>query len=113
MKLSDQIRELVGPEATELLTERYGGGRVVVPQSYRDDHPLVKLLGPESAAKLIRRFGGTKIHIAQGRQEIRRERNDMIRRDWEAGKTVTQLAREYLLSERQIWRICWERLSRA
>lgn len=113
MKLSDQIRELVGPEAAELLSERYGGSRVCVPQIFRDDHPLVKLLGSEAAASLIRRYGGTKIHIAMGHQEIREERNNMIRRDWMDGLKVPQIARKYFLSERTIWRICWARMRRA
>jgi len=113
LKLSDQIRELVGPVVAQRLMERYGGGRVCVPKICNDNHPLVELLGREAAAKLVQRFGGTKIHIAMGHSELRRDRNDRIRSDWEAGKTVPQLAREYLMSERQIWRICWERLSRA
>ena len=115
MKTIEELRRLVGPERWGSLTKRCGGTRLCVPRTYKDDHPLVQLLGRDVTARLIRRFGGMKISIPKGRNkardEARKKRDDMIRRDWMAGLSKAKIARKYGLHERTVHRICWTRLS--
>ena len=98
-----ELRRLLGDESAQALGERYGGTYLSVPRHYRADHPLVLLLGADAATRLIDRYGGLRVYIATS--AARDRRNDELRRGHQAGASVAVLAREYGMSERQVWRI--------
>ncbi|KAB7624341.1 Mor transcription activator family protein [Alkalilimnicola sp. S0819] len=100
-----EIRDLVGTEPTLALVAHYGGTHVPVPKRFDPGHPLARVLGPEAAVHFIGRFGGTRPYIAKLELAVRALRNIEISRRYEGGSTVARLAREYHLSERQIWNI--------
>lgn len=98
------ITELLGADVAAKLIRRYGGCRFSVPRVPRDEHPLAELLGAEAAAKLIRRYGGCLIAVPKGTHS-RDFRDRAIRSSYRAGQSAAVLAREWQISERQVWRI--------
>ena len=103
MRVQGELRRLLGEECAEALGRRYGGTYLSVPRRYRGDHPLAVLLGADAASRLIGHYGGLRVYIAT--YAARDRRNDELRRGHQAGTSVAALAREYGMSERQVWRI--------
>lgn len=100
-----EIRDLIGTEGMLALVEHYGGCHVDVPAAWRPDHPLTRILGHEAAVAFVQRFAATRPYIANLANARRVLRNIEISRRYEGGTPVSRLAREYRLSERQIWNI--------
>lgn len=98
------ITELLGADAAAKLVQRHGGHRIWIPRVMCDEHPLAELLGDNAAAKLIRRCGGSRISVPRG-SFSRDFRDTAIRGSYRSGQTVATLARQWDLSERQVWRI--------
>ena len=66
---------------------------------------LAELAGVKIALMIIQVVGGTILRLPKIDRFLRRQRDRCIRRDYDAGMSVTSLARKYKLSERQIWNI--------
>ena len=100
-----RIAAIAGRRSALVLSAHHGGTHVSVPSHYHGDHPLSILLGPEAAEKLIRRWGGSKLYVAKMDATARSRRNIEIVRAYEGGCPAHKLARQYGLSERQVWAI--------
>lgn len=50
--VQDQVMEVIGVEAFDLLTAALGGSRIVVPKSIGEHHPIAQAIGLELAQKL-------------------------------------------------------------
>jgi len=61
--------------------------------------------GLDTALRIAKEFGGGHIYIPKLDDFIREIRDDRIRREVEAGATVSAVARRYLITERQVYRI--------
>ncbi len=58
-----ELSALIGPAATLMLIERYGGYRCSVPRNVRSKSALSDLVGIEAAAKLIGQYGGLQLTV--------------------------------------------------
>ena len=100
-----ELRDLVGITATLKLVDHYGGIHVTVPSRYFEASPLVGIVGHRATSELVQRYGGNTLYIAKADKVLRALRNIEIATRFDAGIPAWQLAREYGLSERQIWSI--------
>ncbi|MEG1609637.1 MAG: Mor transcription activator family protein [Bilophila sp.] len=117
----DMARDLVnvvGLSATLKLVEAMGGLNIRIPlgmtaqgQARRD--AFVALIGLEATTRLIGQYGGTMLYVPSCRQArvdardqaINRERNRLASAGCTERRLVDDLARQYGLSSRHIWRI--------
>jgi hypothetical protein len=103
------IAAIIGLQATLLLVRNYGGVRLYVPVTIAPDHILAKLIGFELAVKLAAEFGGMDhFDIPRAAGALRVVRNRDIVEKFVKGKTLRQLALEYLMTERAIQKILAE-----
>lgn len=102
--LLTEICAAIGWKHTLVLVEAHGGTDLFVPSVFHADLPLVQLVEEEASKKLIAKYGGTKIYIARLSQAMRNIRNKQIATRLET-EPAAKLAREYQISERQIWNI--------
>ena len=98
------VTELLGPEAAAALAARYAGGRIQVPSRIRPDSALSRLIGYDAASLLAARFGCCKICVPKGRGSFE-HRDREIREARRAGGQVPEIAHQWGLSERHVWRI--------
>lgn len=94
----------IGWEKTLTLVDTYGGTDLFVPACFQVDLPITRLLQEDAARKLIAKYGGTKIYVARLFHALRNIRNQQIAKRLET-ESAAVLAREYQISERQIWNI--------
>lgn len=104
-----EVLEVIGLPSTIKLVKEYGGTRIFVPSRLKAQHKLANLLGFEHAQRLSQYFAGESLSIARAANAIRAKRNKDIARRYDEGETTPSLAREYQLTERQVYTI----LSRA
>lgn len=104
------IVALVGLPLTMTLVQARGGVRLYVPKlELDDDHYLVQLLGREAAEKLQNAYGGDEhFDIPKAERALRAVRDSKIRYQRRCDLSVSSLALEYRLTERQIRTICGE-----
>ncbi len=101
-----QIAALVGLQATLILVHNYGGVRLYVPVNMTPDHIIARLIGFDLALKLAAEFGGMDhFDIPRAAGALRLVRNREIAEKFVKGKTLRQLALEYLMTERAIQKI--------
>ena len=101
-----QIAALVGLQATLILVHNYGGVRLYVPVNMTPDHIIARLIGFDLALKLAAEFGGMDhFDIPRAAGALRLVRNREIAEKFIKGKTLRQLALEYLMTERAIQKI--------
>jgi len=100
-----EIKDVIGIVATLRLVEVYGGTLIVLPRKYRDDHHLVRIIGHKAASELIVHYSGDRLYVPKNDNATRLIRDIEIANKYDAGYSVPKLAREYNLSERQIWNI--------
>ncbi|NVM78882.1 Mor family transcriptional regulator [Duganella sp. SG902] len=103
------IAAIVGLSAALKLVQNYGGVRLYVPVTMRPDHILARMIGFDEACKLSAEFGGMDhFDIPRAAGAIRLVRNREIVYKFVKGKTLRQLALEYVLTERAIQKILSE-----
>jgi len=105
--LQDFVR-LIGLAATMLLVEHFGGRRLYIPINPHPDHHLAKLIGLDNLVKLSQVYGlEDHFDIPKADRALKHLRNEKIRAEY-GPKSVSTLAREHALTERQIWNILGE-----
>ncbi len=90
MNLFEELRELLGPDATVKLLARYGGRRLYVPMKIKDNHRLNWWLG-DKAHLLSDRFGGCSLDLPLARKEISRLRRQRIIELRRNGASIRQI----------------------
>jgi len=101
-----QIERVVGMQAALQLVRHYGGVRLYVPCNMTPDHILAKMIGFEAAVKLAAEYGGMQhFDIPRAAGALRLVRNREIAEKFIKGKTLRQLALEYMMTERAIQKI--------
>ncbi|MEW5790016.1 MAG: Mor transcription activator family protein [Pseudomonadota bacterium] len=106
MALADTryLERLIGREALETLIQTCGGLSIQIPKRPPMAGPLLDL--PLSAQEALARvFGGTELYVPKCDGATRAARNAAIRAAYDGGARVADLARQYRLTERQIWNI--------
>lgn len=108
--IPEQLRTLaehIGEDAMLKLLEAYGGVHLAVPTLARipAGHRLVEILGSQ-ALTLCHHYGGSVISVPKAHVAALAMRNRRIRTARAMGYSHASLAREYGLTERQIYNIC-------
>jgi hypothetical protein len=100
--LSDLV-ELLGHRATIDLVRAWGGRRVKVPATMREDHALVFTVGWDAARKLASAYGGAEgVDLPAERNALLDLRNEALAQAFLAGRSISWTAQEYGLSRRQV-----------
>lgn len=101
------VVETIGIERALVLVQKWGGRSVWVPAPERldDEHELVKTLGRDAATKLSKIAAQDRIRVPRCETYLVAMRDEMIRKDYAAGKTAASLASEHRLTERHVFRI--------
>lgn len=76
----------------------YGSKRVYVPHTIDAGHPFHEVAGPAAAAHLAATFGGLPLIVPTVTSLARVIRNQAIREEYRAGKSLNELAEEYSLA---------------
>lgn len=95
----------IGFDAVLRLVEAFGGRKEYISATLRQDHPIILKCGPETGAALVRLFSGTWYQIPRMSAALKEARNRLIVAGYAENQTVNDLARKFLLTERQIWNI--------
>lgn len=99
----DEVVELIGGEAAELLMKRLGGTYLYVPTKAGAEHPIALILGQSHADQLCDRFCRETILIPRGRRTGSRDRVIELRRSTRMSVKQIALATGYHV--RQVSRI--------
>jgi len=113
-----EVAAVIGMPATLRLVERFGGTTLPLPRGVNRRGnasltALAKQIGEEPAHKLAHHCAGEPLYIPRCELALRRLRDHSICEQFEAlvregvtaNKAVTQLALEYKLTDRWIWKI--------
>jgi len=103
-----ELQRLVGRDVVATLVDQCGGTSVWVPRTPAAGNRLTRMVGHDAARVLIERYADDKLYIPSLQQLRQRRRNADIRRAYDRGTPVTELARRHGLSERRIWTILGE-----
>lgn len=103
------LAELIAAVGTQLalrLVAERGGQRVYIPTGGRlnEDCPLSRIVGIGAAAKLARLWPGEWLTVPRAMAYMRRVRDREIRARFKS-ETAAALAREFELTERQVYAI--------
>lgn len=112
------VREMVdhlGLSTALTIVRLYGGTTWRVPLGVREDGAVItrlkEHLGEDAAQRLVACYGGEHLTVARCAQALRDARDKNIQRDYDNGRPVSALSREYSLTERQVWTILKRDLS--
>ena len=99
-KLPKSVIDLIailGETEALMFVQRYGGTQVYIPR-YKDKEPPFD--------KLSKVYGGTYLFVPKCKSMIIEQRNLKIKITRNEGMSITDLAREYGVTDRQIYAIC-------
>ncbi|MFZ6687527.1 Mor transcription activator family protein [Undibacterium sp. SXout11W] len=100
------IADIIGLPATLTLVKHYGGVRLYVPMTVTPEHILSRLIGFDTALKLAKEFGGMDhFDIPRAAGALRTVRNRRIVDKFNKGKSLRELALEFVMTERMIVKI--------
>ena len=100
-----EMVESLGLSTVMQIVKEHGGTRLFIPKNMNAQHRLANLLGIEQARLLSSHFGGESLNIPRMAGAKRANRNQEIIRRYDAGDSVRVLAREFELTDRQIYNI--------
>jgi hypothetical protein len=103
----EEVVEAIGEAATIKLVESFGGTtkRLPAKRNCVAGNELAKVIGVEALRQLVNKLGGARyVYLPRCVDGLRKQRDQQI---VERSKTepVEKLARDYNLSDRQIWTI--------
>lgn len=104
----DEVVEVIGESLTLHLINAYGGTTQRLPaiRNATDDHEFAKVIGKDKLHQLINAIGASRyVYIPRCADGLRQKRDREIVKRFTESDTVEQLAREYGLSDRQVWNI--------
>ncbi len=104
MKERGWLRDIIGDEGIDILSQTCGGLSIKISKTPPSDGPLLDLPEP-LLLRLIEYAGGTEVYIP--RRVMRRNHavREAIRQAYDAGESVRNLARRFGYSERWIYQI--------
>lgn len=100
-----KLCDLIGLPKVIRLVRAYGGMRLHIPHCAPDENALCRLIGRPAARLLGQHYGGDDVYVPSLARVRRETRNHRIRRSYDAGSTVRDLAMREGLSERWITEI--------
>jgi hypothetical protein len=102
-----QVIDLIGPQAAIRLVRAKGGQDIGLPYAHHlhDMHWLVVLVGFDHAAQLCRHFEGQHIKLPIEVNALLQLRDEAIAQEYEAGTSVSQLARSYEIDRKLVQKV--------
>lgn len=102
----DRLVEILGVVNALKFAERFGGGRVYLPQPERlkPEGAIVQLLGMDQARAIAFEWRGMEIMVPQCAAHLRAQRDAVIRAEAKS-VSVKEIALKYGLTERHAFRI--------
>ena len=97
--------ELIGIDATMRIVGRFGGAPLYLAAEPRPDGPLAMLIGWPAARLLGGEFAGEHPTIPKAYVALQALRNQRLRDDRRAGRSLRQLALRYGLTQRRVCQI--------
>jgi Mor family transcriptional regulator len=99
-----ELAEVIGIDACLILVDEFGGSRLYIPKSAVFESHRLSCLGTEAFNALIRTLGGNLLQIPCAASWKKWIRNNEIVEACQ-GSSVPKVAREFKLTERQVWAI--------
>ena len=99
------LADLIGLPAVIALAEHWGGIRLYIPQDIEADHIIARRIGLTAARKLSDVYRMETLVVPRACAALRAYRDHQIRARYAAGDSAARLAREFALTERQIFSI--------
>lgn len=96
-----ELAEIIGEEALIKLEERFGRSYLYIPVTPKPE--IVDAIGMEATQKLIAVYGSFDIYVP--RALLKKRRNAEIVQRINAGRSLTELAAEFRLSEKWLRQI--------
>lgn len=107
--LIQEIAALIGETNALRIVYRYGGRKL---QFGAIRHDLKAIIGVEATIAIVRHFRGVDVSIPRCLERLRntrnaalRERFDTLSKTMSARRAVNELATEFILTERYVWRL--------
>ena len=107
--LIQEIAALIGEVHALRIVYRYGGRRL---KFGAIRHDLEAIIGAESTLAMLQRFQGGEVSIPRCVERLRNIRNvalkdrfDTLSKTMSARRAVNELAMEFVLSDRYVWRL--------
>lgn len=100
-----ELEELIGLSAALVIVERWGGTRLFVPERLTAEHRLVAAIGWEAAEQVVSIYAGDYLRVPRCAAMLRAKRNAELRARHAKGESAATLAREYAMTERNVWLI--------
>jgi len=104
----DEVIEVIGESSTLQLINAFGGTTQRLPamRNAVEQHEMAVIIGMEKLHQLIKAIGASRyVYIPRCADGLRQKRDREIVKRFSESNTVEQLAREYGLSDRQVWNI--------
>lgn len=101
----DELFHLLGADAFARLTEAKGGLRILIPKAAHDGHELCRLIGLSGLMSLVDVLGGCRFDVPKGTMAEVHARHAEIRRQRLAGRSESEVAMQFGLTQRQVRRI--------
>lgn len=108
--LAREMVRVMGEAATMQLMTEMGGLRLTVPgwplkrASSRFER-LQQIVGPAAAQAFAERWGGIEVQVPKAKQAMQLVRDRALQSAYDKGARVPDLARQYQLTEGQVWRV--------
>lgn len=100
-----EIAEHIGEEAALQLADLFGGSRLWISnKEIPSDHPINQM-PPESIARLQREYGGQYVFVPKAKSFRVAQRNQLMLAARSAGMSMRQIALEFSVNERDVYRI--------
>ena len=103
-----EFADLIGVDAALALARAFGGLRIYIPTPphCRADNRIAQIIGLDKLIALAHTYGGPERTTIPAACGVRRwQRNDALMRERAAGASISQLARKFGVTERQVARI--------
>lgn len=103
-----EIAEVIGDEKAQALVAEFGGASFTIPADPTLDHPWVEVIGIDDWIVLCFRCGGWRLRMPTCEWQKLHERNQRLLALKEQGRKISELVREFKLTEARIYQIIAE-----
>lgn len=100
-----KLVDAIGQTDALKLVERYGGTKLYLPSLPKPNNQIAMIIGVEQAQALAAAWDDIWLHVPRGVSISRAARDKEIRKAFDDGESVRNLALKYQLVERSIRRI--------
>lgn len=94
-RVVEELIEIAGISGAIRMCRAFGGRAVYVPPEIHETHPIALVLGFVAAQKLCDRYRGDRLQIPAEFSALTAVRFLEIKNKYNAGWTISELAREY------------------